>query len=186
MGCSTIGVVVAAAGLSLAASVAGFTTPGASSLRLPGLPSPCQLTTTIAGPASCHTKKPYGHHRGVGGRGGSLLANNRRDTLRGSLNTNSKFRTTTATTVVMGADRGGRGEDGSSSEPIVYAQDALDRAWRSKRRIAAQGRGGSLGRKFLTAFGARQANFVDDRVFMEDTLDNVVRVSALLLWVLYM
>lgn len=109
------------------------------------------------------------------------MADDRRDTLRGSLNTNSKLRTTTATTtVVMGADRGGRGEDGSSSEPIVYAQDALDRAWRSKRRIAAQGRGGSLGRKFLTAFGARQANFVDDRVFMEDTLDNVVRVSALL------
>lgn len=84
---------------------------------------------------------------------------------------------------MLGADRGGGVEagSGSSGEPIVYAQDALDRAWRSKRRIAAQGRGVSLGRKILTAFGTRQANFVDDRDFMEDTLDNVVRVRDALI-----
>lgn len=66
----------------------------------------------------------------------------------------------------------------SSSERVVYAQDVLDRAWRSKRRIEAQGRGQPLGQRFLSAFGAisRPAMFVDDREFMDSTLDNVVRV----------
>lgn len=77
--------------------------------------------------------------------------------------------------------RGAQGGDDSTrrsslSEPILFAQEVLDRAWRSKRRIAAQGKSKPLGQRFLTAFGARTAVFVDDRDFMEETLDNVVRV----------
>ncbi|CAM9441847.1 unnamed protein product [Laminaria digitata] len=64
----------------------------------------------------------------------------------------------------------------SLSEPILFAQEVLDRAWRSKRRIAAQGKSKPLGQRFLSAFGARTAVFVDDRDFMEETLDNVVRI----------
>ena len=66
----------------------------------------------------------------------------------------------------------------SLSEPILFAQEVLDRAWRSKRRIAAQGKSRPLGQRFLDAFGARTAVFVDDRDFMEETLDNVVRVRV--------
>lgn len=64
----------------------------------------------------------------------------------------------------------------SAPEPVVYAQEALDRAWRSKRRISAQGKSKPLKQRFMNAFGGRSAVFVDDRDFMEETLDNVVRV----------
>ncbi len=66
----------------------------------------------------------------------------------------------------------------SQPKPVVYAQDVLDRAWRSKRRIAAQGKSKPLKQRFMNAFGGRSAVFVDDREFMESTLDNVLRVSA--------
>lgn len=68
----------------------------------------------------------------------------------------------------------------SAPEPVVYAQEALDRAWRSKRRIAAQGKSKPLKQRFMDAFGGRSAVFMDDREFMEETLDNVVRVRRLL------
>eukprot|EP00903_Cladosiphon_okamuranus_P015248 g14092.t1 len=64
----------------------------------------------------------------------------------------------------------------SAPEPVVYAQEALDRAWRSKRRIAAQGKSKPLKQRFMDAFGGRSAVFIEDREFMEETLDNVVRV----------
>jgi len=66
----------------------------------------------------------------------------------------------------------------SPPKPVVYAQEVLDRAWRSKRRIAAQGKSRPLKQRFMKAFGGRSAVFVDDREFMESTLDNVLRVSA--------
>lgn len=62
-------------------------------------------------------------------------------------------------------------------EPVMYAQEVLDRAWRSKRRIAAQGKGKPLKQRLMSAFGQTSAVFVDDREFMEETLDNVLRVS---------
>lgn len=71
-----------------------------------------------------------------------------------------------------------RSSDSSKPAPVVYAQEALDRAWRSKRRIAAQGKGKPLKQRFMNAFGGRSAVFVDDREFMEETLDNVLRVST--------
>lgn len=67
----------------------------------------------------------------------------------------------------------------SAPKPVVYAQEALDRAWRSKRRIAAQGKSKPLKQRFMNAFGGGSAMFVDDRDFMEETLDNVVRVRRL-------
>lgn len=66
----------------------------------------------------------------------------------------------------------------STPEPVVYAQEALDRAWRSKRRIAAQGKSKPLRQRLMNAFGQTSAVFVDDRDFMEETLDNVLRVSS--------
>lgn len=66
-----------------------------------------------------------------------------------------------------------------AAQPVVYAQEALDRAWRSKRRIAAQGKSKPLKQRFMNAFGGRSAMFVDDRDFMEGTLDNVLRVRRL-------
>lgn len=82
-------------------------------------------------------------------------------------------------------DSGNEGAGTSSSnkkeaQPVVFAQAALDKAWRSKRRIALQGKAKPLGTRFLSALGARPAVFVDDRDFMESTLDNVVRVSCIL------
>lgn len=64
----------------------------------------------------------------------------------------------------------------SAPEPVVYAQEVLDLAWRSQRRIAAQGKSKPLRQRFMSAFGGRSAVFVEDRDFMEETLDNVVRV----------
>ncbi|CAN0417198.1 unnamed protein product [Pylaiella littoralis] len=61
-------------------------------------------------------------------------------------------------------------------EPVMYAQEVLDRAWRSKRRIAAQGKGKPLKQRLMSAFGQTSAVFVDDREFMEETLDNVLRI----------
>lgn len=81
----------------------------------------------------------------------------------------------------LSAASGGIGNgssDNSKSSPVVYAQEALDRAWRSKRRIAAQGKSKPLKQRFMNAFGGRSAVFVDDREFMEETLDNVLRVSS--------
>lgn len=71
-----------------------------------------------------------------------------------------------------------RGDNKGLPEPVLFAQEVLDRAWRSKRRIAAQGKGMPLGQRVLTAFGARTAVFVDDRDFMEATLDSVLRVRG--------
>lgn len=72
-----------------------------------------------------------------------------------------------------------RDRQGSKSlkEPVLYAQEVLDRAWRSKRRIAAQRKGKPLKQRLMNAFGQTSAVFVDDREFMEETLDNVLRVS---------
>lgn len=72
--------------------------------------------------------------------------------------------------------------EGRCDEPLLYAQDALDEAWRSKRRVeleTANGRSGTLGERLLTALGRGRpsAMFVENRDFMESTLDNVVRVS---------
>lgn len=66
----------------------------------------------------------------------------------------------------------------SQPKPVVYAQEVLDRAWRSKRRIAAQAKAKPLKQRFMNAFGGRSAVFVDDRDFMEETLDNVLRVRG--------
>lgn len=95
----------------------------------------------------------------------------------------SRVRTTTSpvSSSVVDGDTSMASSSSSSSGksapgPVVYAQEALDRAWRSKRRIAAQGKSNPLKQRFMNAFGGRSAVFVDDRDFMEETLDNVVRV----------
>lgn len=69
------------------------------------------------------------------------------------------------------------GGEQSTGEDIVYAQDVLDKAWRSKRRVPTRGKSWPLGKKLLDAFVTpKMGVFVDDRAFMESTLDNVVRV----------
>lgn len=71
----------------------------------------------------------------------------------------------------------GEQSTGSKGEDIVYAQDVLDRAWRSKRRVPTRGKSWPLGQKLLDALVTPKTGvFVDDRAFMESTLDNVVRV----------
>lgn len=70
----------------------------------------------------------------------------------------------------------------SASEPVVYAQDTLDDAWRSQRRIeldSMNAKSGTLGERLMNALGRARpsAMFVEDRDFMDSTLDNVVRVS---------
>ncbi|CAN0108707.1 unnamed protein product [Ectocarpus sp. 12 AP-2014] len=75
-------------------------------------------------------------------------------------------------------DSGSSNSSSGKSQPkaVVYAQEVLDRAWRSKRRIAAQAKSKPLRQRFMNAFGGRSAIFVDDREFMEETLDNVLRI----------
>lgn len=73
--------------------------------------------------------------------------------------------------------------EGTVSEPLVFAQDALDDAWRSQRRIdwdAQNGRSGTLGERLMTVLGRGRpsAMFVENRSFMDSTLDNVVRVRV--------
>lgn len=103
---------------------------------------------------------------------GGLLSRMRTTTL-----ASSAVKGDTSTTSSSSSSNSGNGK--SAPEPVVYAQEALDRAWRSKRRIAAQGKSKPLKQRFMNAFGGRSAVFVDDRDFMEETLDNVVRVRRL-------
>lgn len=161
MRCSSMIARVAMLLLSVLLPTAGFMMPGAPLAESVGSPTTLrQLTTsTCSNLLECVSEAPCS--RGV--RAPRRLSERRQ---RGPL-----------------LAVGGGAQDGddttrrsSLSEPILFAQEVLDRAWRSKRRIAAQGKSKPLGQRFLTAFGARTAVFVDDRDFMEETLDNVVRV----------
>lgn len=162
MGCSSMiaGVLL----LSVLLPSAGFMMPGAPLAKSVGSPTTLSQFTTSTGndlllsaselPCSKRLHEP-----------GRLSEKRRR---RGPL--------------LAGGEGAENGDDStrqsSLSEPILFAQEVLDRAWRSKRRIAAQGKSMPLGHRFLAAFGARTAVFVEDRDFMEETLDNVVRVRV--------
>lgn len=160
MGCSSMIPGVAMLLLSVLLPAAGFMMPGAPLAKSVGSPTtPSQLTTpTRSNLLQSVSELPSSRRLHAPGR----LSERRRQ--KGPLLAGG------------GAQDGDDSRRSSLSEPILFAQEVLDRAWRSKRRIAAQGKSKPLGQRFLTAFGARTAVFVDDRDFMEETLDNVVRV----------
>lgn len=162
-------------------NVAAFMMPGAPLARSIALASHGRFSTTRSNTLRFFAEPAPGarHRRGAG----RLSAKGRSKQQSGSNGREAR--------PIFGAATGERGDNGKTSSvataqpgPVVYAQDVLDRAWLSKRRMPAQGKGaGRLGQRFLTAFGARPAAlFVEDRQFMESTLDNVVRVGKVTDW----
>ncbi|CAM9211853.1 unnamed protein product [Phaeothamnion confervicola] len=71
----------------------------------------------------------------------------------------------------------------SQREEVVYAQDVLDRAWRYEGAAAGDGNGEGavkttprgFGSRLLDVFGG-PPSFLDDRDYMDDILDNVIRI----------
>lgn len=78
----------------------------------------------------------------------------------------------------------GRAGKNGTNEPVIFAQEALDKAWRSKRRVEMGGKEKRrpLKERFLSALvsGYNPTAFVSDREFMESTLDSVVRVREVI------